>query len=388
MIGIFLPPAALDVSKIKYALKIISIFDKQQYEGKIIIFVHRKDIELLQNHVNYIYIKEFGFSNIQRKIQKVRKILNFKSSIDYNITIEKYEVKFAIFLTPMNNIVHCSIPYAASFQSLGHRLNPELPETTKNGRWKLCEDASSAVCNNAKVIFIDSDVGKKYLDFYYHQKGKVFVVPHNSHEVLNIDVDKVTQRKILNKFNVSNDFLFYPAQFWPHKNHVRILEALIYLKGKSVDLQLVFTGSSKAIREEYNVEYMLKRIAKDSNMEKNLIITGYLEYNEMKTLYLNALAMIMPQLIPEPCIPIAEAMSLGCPVLTSKIPGLMDQVKDSGILVNPYDIESIANGIELLLDTKKRGILIKKGLEYYRSTEKSLDKIFLQIENRIISYLN
>jgi len=108
----------------------------------------------------------------------------------------------------------------------------------------------------------------------------------------------------------------------------------------------------------------------------------------MKTLYLNALAMIMPQLIPEPCIPIVEAMGFNCPVITSNLQGLKEQVGDSGVLVDPYDVYSIANGINLLLDDQERGRFIKLGSNRYNSIKNELQLIFSDIEDNIISRLN
>ena len=155
------------------------------------------------------------------------------------------------------------------------------------------------------------------------------------------------------------------------------------MKNKGLDIQLIFTGSSKSIRNEYGVEYILRRIAQDSNMEDNLIITGYLENEEIKTFYINALALIMPQLIPEPCIPYAEAMGLGCPVIASNIPGIKEQVNGAGVLVDPYSIKSIAEGIELLLDKKTRLKYIEKGTENYQSVEDLDTMAFSSIEDMV-----
>lgn len=388
MIGIFLPSTALDVSKIKYALKLIKIFDKEEYTGKVIIFVYKRDIALLKNDVSYLSIEPFGFSKLRKIVVRLKKKLRLNYKADFEVAINRYGIKYAIFPTPSKEIEKCSIPYAASFQSLGHRLNPELPELSQDGVWKSREDIYSAVCNNAQLIFIDSEIGKEYLKFYYNPSAEIVVIPHTVPDMLDVDVDEATQKAILNKFHISKDFLFYPAQFWPHKNHVKIFEAIRYLKNKGLDIQLVFTGSSKSIRNEYCVEYMLRRIAQDSNMEDNLIITGYLENEEIKTFYINALAMIMPQLIPEPCIPYAEAMRLGCPVIASNIPGIKEQVNGAGVLVDPYSIESIAEGIELLLDKKTRLKYIEKGIENYMSIEGSVTMAFSTIESKAIGLVD
>ncbi|MCX6168363.1 MAG: glycosyltransferase [Ignavibacteriales bacterium] len=394
MIGIFLPPVALDVSKIKYAVKLVKAFDKPEYVGRAIAFVYKENMELINSHIQHIQLDVYGFNRFNRSIflnkyiKKAFSILNMPIQPDFELAIKKYHIKFGIFPTPNKEIIRCSIPYAAAFQSLGHRLNPELPETTGDGLWKSREDVSSIVCKNADLIFIDSEIGSDYLKFYYEPKGEIIVIPHDVPDELNVAVDEKKQKKILKKFNVTKPFLFYPAQFWPHKNHIRIFEAIKYLQRKGIDIQLVFTASSQSIRKKYDIEYRLKRIARDSSMEDNIIITGYLNAEEIFTFYKNALAMIMPQLIPEPCIPFIECMGLGCPIIGSDIPGIKEQINNCGVLVNPYIIESIANGIkELYNNESKRKLYIQKGITNYKSSLQNIADSFSSIETKINSYL-
>ena len=387
MIGVFLPPSALDVSKIKYALNFIKIFDKRENQKKILILVYKKDIDLLGTWVKYLQIVSFNFNKYKNKILRISGVDNEHSFLEYETAIKNYGIKFAIFPSAPAGIINCKIPYATSIQSIGHRLNPELLETSLHGLWKIREDSISTLCKNAKLIFIDSEVGKEYLKFYYNAKSEIVVLPHNLPDSLDIAVAKDKQSKILKKFGISKKYLFYPAQLWPHKNHVRILEALRYLKKKNMDLQLVFTASSKSVNEQFGIEYILKRIAKDSGIEDDLIITGYLDDVEMKTLYLNAFAMIMPQLIPEPCIPLVEAMGLKCPVITSNIPGLKDQIYDCGVLVDPYDIKSIAEGIESLLEDQVRNRYIREGFNKFNSLKDELQMLYSVVENKVLCTL-
>ena len=56
-VGIFLPHGALDVSKMKYSLNFIKIFDKEKYINKVFIFVNKQDIKLIEKYVKYLQIK-------------------------------------------------------------------------------------------------------------------------------------------------------------------------------------------------------------------------------------------------------------------------------------------------------------------------------------------
>lgn len=387
MIGLFLPPQALDVSKIKYAQNFIKIFDRKEYADRIIVLVYKESLLLLETHLKHLSVGTFGFRRIRDRLRRARKAMGLPYVADFEPAIQKYKITFAIFPEPTDDVVKCNIPYAASFQSLGHRLNPELSETAQGKNWKRREDTATTVCKDAKVIFIDSEQGKKYLKLYYDRDANVIVLEHAVPEELSSDnVDSDQQKFILNKLGISKDFLFYPAQFWPHKNHVRIVEAIRILKAKGIDIQVVFTGSNRTIRNLYNIEYIIRRIAKDSAMEKDVIIAGYLDSPSIRTLYGNALAMIMPQLIPEPCIPFAEAMGLGCPVIGSNLPGIREQIGNAGVWVDPYDVESIAGGIASLYSHRiQRQEYIKRGHEKYRSICASILQSFSSIEKTIIA---
>ena len=65
----------------------------------------------------------------------------------------------------------------------------------------------------------------------------------------------------------------------------------------------------------------------------------------MSGIYAEAVALVMPTFFGPTNIPILEAWAFGCPVLTSDIRGVREQVQDAGVLVDPRSMEAIANGI-------------------------------------------
>jgi len=374
MIGIFLPPMALDVSKINYAYNLLKIFDKPENKSNVIVLVYKQSSDLLNSRIKHLEINSYGCGKMSTLRSKLSKVFNRERIPEFQMAILKHKITFAIFPTPTMELKHCTVPFAASFQSLGHRLNPELQETAGGRLWENREDLYTFVCNKASMIFIDSEIGKKYLKFYYEPKGTIVVIPHDVPVSLNVEVSDRVQKDILKKFGVVKKFLFYPAQLWPHKNHIRILEANKILLKRGVDVQLVFTASSKSVNNEYGIESRLKRIARESGLDQNLIITGFLDDKEIITFYKNALAMIMPQLIPEPCLPYVESLGLKCPVIASDIPGIKDQLDGAAILVNPYSIESIANGIFEIYDNEQMQMHYKKlGIKRYNMIKRELN---------------
>ena len=63
------------------------------------------------------------------------------------------------------------------------------------------------------------------------------------------DGDATTMRRCSLKYGLEPGYLFYPAQFWPHKNHATLLAALALLRDRGVKKRLVLCGSDRGARD-------------------------------------------------------------------------------------------------------------------------------------------
>jgi len=97
-------------------------------------------------------------------------------------------------------------------------------------------------------------------------------------------------------------------------------------------------------------------------LEERVLSLGYVPDGDMSALYAGAVALIMPTFFGPTNIPVLEAWSFGCPVLTSDIRGIREQVGDAAVLVDPRSVESIADGIRRLwTDEGLRAALAERG---------------------------
>ncbi|GBR73580.1 glycosyl transferase GTB-type super family, partial [Candidatus Termititenax aidoneus] len=162
--------------------------------------------------------------------------------------------------------------------------------------------------------------------------------------------------------NIKKPFVFYPAQFWAHKNHVSIIEALAWLRDtKKIVIYGYFVGSDKG-----NLEYV-KRMLKKYSLENQIFILGFVEYPALRYLYQNALAMTYVSLMGPNNLPPLEAAVLGCPVIVSNIPGHLEQMEDAGFFVDALKPQDIGAAIHLLYnDSMAREKLISKGTKLAR----------------------
>lgn len=99
-------------------------------------------------------------------------------------------------------------------------------------------------------------------------------------------------------------------------------------------------------------------------MESDIIFTGYVNEEDSPILINGAKIFLFPSLYEGFGMPPLEAMACGIPVIASNAASLLEVVGDAAILVDPFSIDSIKEGMKHLLeDENKRNELSFKGME-------------------------
>jgi glycosyltransferase involved in cell wall biosynthesis len=147
----------------------------------------------------------------------------------------------------------------------------------------------------------------------------------------------------------------------PRKNHIRLIRAFERAQDLSQSrLELVVAGQTRTVIPE--LEHMLRDV---SRRRENVRITmmGYVSDCEVLSLYAKADLFVYPSLYEGFGLPVLEAMACGCPVITSNVSSLPEVVGDAALLVDPYDVEALAQAMltvleddELKKEMSKRGI--------------------------------
>jgi len=135
------------------------------------------------------------------------------------------------------------------------------------------------------------------------------------------------------------DFLLYPANAWPHKNHRRLFDAFAAVRRERPELRLVLTGAGH------------DRFVLPDGAESR----GHVSLDALVVLYRTAAALVYPSLYEGFGIPCVEAMACGCPVAASDVASLPEVCGDAAVYFDPLDAESIAEGIRTVLDHPPAG---------------------------------
>lgn len=158
-------------------------------------------------------------------------------------------------------------------------------------------------------------------------------------------------------FELPDHFLLYPAQTWPHKNHLRLLEAVAHLRDtRGLAINLVLTGYQN---EHYaQVRAQIDRL----RLSHQVRSPGYVTPMQLQALYRLAVGMIFPSLFEGWGIPIVEAFQAGTAVACSNATSLPSMVGDGALIFDPGDTESIASAAATLwTDEALRRGLVERG---------------------------
>ena len=158
-------------------------------------------------------------------------------------------------------------------------------------------------------------------------------------------------------FNLPERFLLYPAQTWPHKNHIRLVEAIAHLRdtgGACVDL--VLTGYQNEHFPE--IQSAVRRL----RLSEQVRFLGFVTPTQVQALYRLAVGLIFPSLFEGWGIPIVEAFQAGTPVACSNVTSLPSMVGDAALVFDPYNVEAIASAASTLWsDEAERRQLSERG---------------------------
>jgi glycosyltransferase involved in cell wall biosynthesis len=150
------------------------------------------------------------------------------------------------------------------------------------------------------------------------------------------------------RYSLPDKYLFYPAQLWPHKNHLRIVEALALVRRTDgIELDLVLVGSTAGDLRGATWNDV-QALASANGLRDRIHHLGYVSADELAALYRSAVALVMPTFFGPTNIPILEAWGSDCPVITSDIRGVREQAGDAALLVDPESSEAIAAAIRRL----------------------------------------
>ena len=339
---------------------------KNKHFRPIFFTIYDENVAVLKNYgIDAIFVKLSKFGRLWLKARgsiNSRRVLNYVQKF---IGLNKFESKLiqnnvdlVYFISPSGWSVYLEkLNYITTVWDLCHRDAQEFPEVYADRIFEQRENLYQKTLIKAVAIIADSELGKNNITRrYLVDESRVYAIPFSP--AISVMNNNETDFSIINeKFGIINDYIFYPAQYWAHKNHAYILQGIKVLKDKhNIELDVVFSGGDAG-----NLDY-IKSIVHTLDLTKQVYFLGFIDNDDVVSLYKNSLALVMPTYFGPTNIPPIEAFALGVPVLYSDLPELRDQVRGAALLLDLKNPESLSDHLHELIDNPNlREKLIQSG---------------------------
>lgn len=205
-------------------------------------------------------------------------------------------------------------------------------------------------CWKAKKIIAVSENTKKDII-------KIFKIPASKIEVIYEGIEPI-YHPVERDNSLPYPYLLFCGTLEPRKNISTLLDAFSLIKDKIKEYKLVIVGKKGWLYQE-----IFEKVKK-LKLEDRVIFKGYLQTQQLPSVYSNASLFIYPSFYEGFGFPPLEAMACGVPVITSNTSSLPEVCGDAGIMINPENPFEIAQKIiEVINDKKLKEEMIKKGFQ-------------------------
>ena len=224
-----------------------------------------------------------------------------------------------------------------------------------------------------RIITVSESSKHDILRFVNVEPSKIEVIPNAFDERFSVQPPEAQVVRVRERYQLQDEFVLYAGNVKPHKNLERLIDAFHLVRTRGLDhLKLVLIG------DEISKYTSLRRAVHRHQLHKYVRFLGYLPEDTLTVMYRLASVFVFPSLYEGFGLPPLEAMASGTPVVTSNVSSLPEVAGDAAILVNPYEPESIADGIyRVVTDRPTRDDLCRRGLERSRqfSWESSVRRV-------------
>lgn len=170
------------------------------------------------------------------------------------------------------------------------------------------------------------------------------------------------QPRAMDALATGRPFVFYPANFWKHKNHRALLAAMRALQNRGSEVALICTGSLLGRESEW------QEAVAAAGLTGRVVHLGKVSRAEVSWLYRHARALVFPSLFEGFGIPLIEAMQAECPIACGHNTSQPDVARAAALYFDAADPAAIARAIETIhADESLRTRLRAAGTERLRA---------------------
>ena len=222
-----------------------------------------------------------------------------------------------------------------------------LPEMfSEKERADRSRDFRRLLRDSDRIVLSSKDAETDLCEFFPGNEAKVRVLNFVSQpSVSSWDSEDVSLAAVEGRCSFKGKFFYMPNQFWRHKNHRVVFEAVNILKDRGVDIQVVCSGYMDDYRHKEHVGE-LRAYIRDNGLGNNIRLLGMIDYRDVFVLMRHAVAVINPSLFEGWSSTVEEAKSMGKGMILSDIPVHREQNPPGSVYFPPRDPNKLAALLE------------------------------------------
>ncbi|HEX4796124.1 MAG TPA: glycosyltransferase family 1 protein [Humisphaera sp.] len=265
--------------------------------------------------------------------------------------LRRHGVELVHFPGNTINPLELKLPTVLNLHDLQHRHFPQYfsPQEIENRERWWAASAHRADALIAASNYVRDDLQAQLgID-----RSKIFVTPDVFQSDFLREPHQVELDALRIRLSLPAKFFIYPAAIWPHKNHHRLIRA--FIAANIPGSELILTGGGERAAD-------LAKLIDGMGARHRIKMLGRVSTQDLIGLYHMATALIFPSEHEAWSIPIMEAMACGCPVASSNVTSLPEEIGDAGLLFSPDDtMEMCLTMKRLASDADLRTTLAAKG---------------------------
>lgn len=361
--SLYLIQDILKNNKNNYDIVIVSPFN-QKLSKKINIDSLQINLNLFQKFVSFLRVNNFFFQKILNKYF----IRNY-----FEDFMDKNKIDLIIFLNASQYIQYVEkMNFIVNIPDLAHRKNHEFPEMRKKSEFEIRERIYSTFLPKAFSVVTNSSTIKRDLVKYYSlDDNRVSVINHQpSQQIQDFIYDEKNKNEVKKKYNLPDNYIFFPAQYWIHKNHKYIIDAIKLINDNTnINYHAVFCGSDKGNLDN------LKNYSRNKKIDKKIKFLDFVSDEDIGYLYILSKMLVMPSYFGPTNIPPLEAFYLRVPVIYPNFDSFAEEFGESVFYIDIKKPESLVKAIKIIDENDDlRNKLINNGLIKLNENKKSINE--------------
>ena len=290
------------------------------------VFIPRNRIE---NIITWLGV----FMDVGNVIKKIA-----KKTLNTALMLNKIDVDFWIFPAQDIQCILVEMPAVTAIHDLMHKFYPQFPEVSRFGRRWIRDKRYQAIVKYSSFVLVDSEIGSSHVEESYNITRKnIIVVPFTAPDYI-----RRNSAERPKDIGPNEKYLVYPAQFWMHKNHQKLLEAVSKVVKEHPDFLVVFTG------HKAHCYFHLCDLVESLHLGAHVRFLGHVNDDTISWLYRNAQGLIFPSFFGPTNIPPLEALACNLPMAISDLFGAREQMKDAALYFNPLSVDEITSACSSL----------------------------------------